>query len=102
MHRRLSRAWVLGATQSGRLPRAPGGLVGLRLIGAAPVRVGGGGWRCDVLQQKVEYGPGRLLPILDTSSEVGCSEHNLARYAVHPGEMVGSSRVSVFSENGMW
>ncbi|GMN27147.1 hypothetical protein TIFTF001_040990 [Ficus carica] len=31
----------------------------------------------------------------------GCSEHNLARYAVHPGETAGSSRVPLFSEDGI-
>ncbi|GMN35501.1 hypothetical protein TIFTF001_048460, partial [Ficus carica] len=56
--------------------------------GAAPVRV--------------ECGPGGLLPVLGTFPEVGCTEHNLAQYAVHPGETVRSGRVSVFSENGIW
>ncbi|GMN35043.1 hypothetical protein TIFTF001_048413 [Ficus carica] len=51
---------------------------------------------------QVECGPERLQPILDTLPGIRCSEHNLARYAVQPGETVGSSRVSVFSENGMW
>ncbi|GMN47902.1 hypothetical protein TIFTF001_017078 [Ficus carica] len=49
-----------------------------------------------------ECGPGGLLPILDTFPEIGCSEHNLARYAVHPGETVRSGRASVLSENDIW
>ncbi|GMN39560.1 hypothetical protein TIFTF001_008791 [Ficus carica] len=47
-------------------------------------------------------GPGGLSPILDTFPEVGCSEHSLARYAVHPGETVRSGQVFVFSENVVW
>ncbi|GMN52759.1 hypothetical protein TIFTF001_021893 [Ficus carica] len=30
-----------------------------------------------------------------------CSEHNLARYGVHPDETAGSSRVPLFSEDGI-
>ncbi|GMN32703.1 hypothetical protein TIFTF001_003811 [Ficus carica] len=42
---------------------------------------------------RVECGPGRPLPILDTLLGVRRSEHNLARYAIQPGETVRSSRV---------
>ncbi|GMN31642.1 hypothetical protein TIFTF001_049705 [Ficus carica] len=52
-------------------------------VGTDLVRVGGGGWRCDALQY------------------AGCSEHNLARYAVHPGETAGSSWVPLFFEDGI-
>ncbi|GMN43902.1 hypothetical protein TIFTF001_013097 [Ficus carica] len=56
---------------TGSATRAPGGWVGLRLT------------------------------VMDTFPEVGFSEHNIARFAAHPGETISSSRLSVFSENGI-
>ncbi|GMN35818.1 hypothetical protein TIFTF001_005552 [Ficus carica] len=78
IYRRLSRAWMLGVTQSGQLPRAPGGS---RVVVAGACK----GSSCQSRWRRVEY-----------------SEYNLAWYAVHPGETVRSSRVSVFSENVIW
>ncbi|GMN51771.1 hypothetical protein TIFTF001_020925 [Ficus carica] len=72
---RSSRVGYLGCPGVGWLSPVP--------AGADPVRV--------------ECGPEGLLSILDTFPEVEYSEHNLVRYAVHPGETVGSDRLSVFS-----
>ncbi|GMN74765.1 hypothetical protein TIFTF001_053220, partial [Ficus carica] len=44
-------------------------------------------------------------PVADGYSDRTCvrwySEHNLARYAVHPDKTAGSSRVALFSEDGI-
>ncbi|GMN50974.1 hypothetical protein TIFTF001_020117 [Ficus carica] len=84
--RRLSRVWVLGATQPGRPPRAPGG----RLVTLSKWVAAGG----DVMCCSSRW----AAPVADGA---GCLEHNLARYAVHHGKMAGSSRVPLFSEDGI-
>ncbi|GMN44451.1 hypothetical protein TIFTF001_013645 [Ficus carica] len=89
IHRCLSRVWLLGATQPGQLPRAPGGRLGLRPGQTLSERVAAGG---DVMCCSNRW----AAPVADGT---GCSEHNLARYAVHPGETAGSSRVPLFSED---
>ncbi|GMN21220.1 hypothetical protein TIFTF001_047251 [Ficus carica] len=70
----LSWAWC-----SGRPSRGTVGWLSPAPAGADPVRA--------------ECGLGGPLPILDTLLGIGRSEHSLARYAVHPGETVKSSRV---------
>ncbi|GMN52476.1 hypothetical protein TIFTF001_021620 [Ficus carica] len=81
--------WGAQVTQPGRLSRAPGGRVGLRLPGVAPVRAGGGEWRCDVVQQ---WGPLLVTGIIprgrifrETKSSPSTVQPG---YAVHLDEVV--------------